>query len=957
MLYGRAEELAVVDRLLADARHGRSAAVVVRGEAGIGKSTLLDAAADRAVGMRVLRATGVEAESELPFAGLHLLLGPVIGGVDALPDRQAAALRGALGLDDGGDGRTDRFLVGLALLTLLADLAAERPLLCLVDDAHWLDSASTDAILFAARRLDADGVVLLLAARDRHAPDLPAHGLAELPLGRLDDAASAALLAAASAVLTGLGSADLTGLGSADLTGLGSADLTGLGSADLTGPGSAVLTGPASADLTGPGSAVLTGPARDRIVADAEGNPLALRVYLAAHRDGHQPGGVGDGQTRIRRTFSDRIADLPAATRAVLLLVAAEATDDLAVVLTATAEVGAALADLDPAERADLVRVTGGRVVFGHPLIRSAVYGGALSGERVAAHRALAAAHARVDHQDRRAWHLAAATLEPDDGVADLLERTARQARARGGCAAVAAAYERAAELSTRSADRVRRHALAAAAAADAGRNERAAELAALAAPHVSDPAVLARLAQVRAAVAREHGLLTTSHTLLADTAVAISAEAPDAAASMLFEAATAAWIADDRPALDDLAARLPALGVSPGAAGPPYLAATTGLAHLAAGELDRGLPPLRALLASLRGHGARLGLRERASIASWDLLATDPGTGHEIAAGLVGDCREEGAIGLLPLALMTLTRSRIITGGFRDALADGTEGVRIAQDTGQHHYVDRIRGLLAYLAAVRGDEEHCHSLAKSITRPNIVWSEYALGLLDLAHGRHESALGRLQAVLGRGSGHTMAALHSLPDHVEAAVGSGDAEQAKESLARLEVWADQDGPAWVRAVVLRCRALLATDDTAEALFAEAAAVHAADGRPFEQARTDLLRGEWLRRAGRRSAARGPLRAATDAFERLGATPWAARAHAELRATGETRPRPACDDLLGKLTPQERQVVGFAAGGLTNRDIGARLFLSPRTVGYHLSNAYGKLGVTSRGELAGLGITG
>ncbi|WP_344951194.1 ATP-binding protein, partial [Actinomadura miaoliensis] len=486
----------MIDRLLADVRLGRSGALVLRGEAGIGKSALLDyAAAAAGDGVRVLRGAGVEPEMELPFAGLHLLLRPALEGIGRLPAPQAEALRGALGLVPA-PGK-DLFLVGLAVLTLLADLAERCPLVCLVDDAHWLDHASAEALLFAARRLEAEGVALVFAARDDDRP-FPAPGVAELRLDGLDAAAAAELLAERAADLPPR--------------------------------------------------------VRDRILEDALGNPLALLELPAtlspAQRRGELPvRAVGLGEvtasSRLRQTFCDRVAALPGGTGALLLVAAADDTGRLDVVLEAAGRLGASLADIAPAETARLVRVTDGRLVFRHPLIRAAVYQNAPVTLRLATHRALAESlDGHADDADRRAWHLASAATGPDEDTAAALERCAEHARTRGGYAAVAAAYERAAQLTPARLDRGRRLVAAATAALDAGWWRRATELAEAAIPDLEDPPALARAAQVRAAVATAEGRPRAAHALLTEAAGMLTGRDDDTAAAMYSEATTAAWLA-----------------------------------------------------------------------------------------------------------------------------------------------------------------------------------------------------------------------------------------------------------------------------------------------------------------------------------------------------------------------------------------------------------------------------
>ncbi|MFD5702543.1 helix-turn-helix transcriptional regulator [Streptomyces lasiicapitis] len=927
MLQGRTRELTQLEaHLTRAAQQGESTALVLRGEAGIGKSALLTetAKAAEAQHFKVLRTTGMEAESELPFAALHLLLHRESDRIAALPAPQAAALRTALGLpgstsegegEAGNGGRnTDPFLTGLALLTLLAELAEHQPLLCVLDDAHWLDQPSAQALLFAARRLAAEGVILLFAVREPHAPRFPAPGLPELRLTGIDDTAAAHLLAEHAGDLPPY--------------------------------------------------------VHRHILTESRGNPLALRELPAAQREGHLTSHSGpytpppSSHSRVQQTFTDRIAALPEATRTLLLVAAAEGTGDLAATTTAAATLGATVADLEPAERRNLLALEAGRLTFRHPLIRAAAYRSAPLASRVAAHRALAEALPRVGGADRRAWQLAAASTAPDEYVAATLEETARHARARGGYAAEAAARERAAQLTPDGPARAGRLALAAVAAADAGQSEHAAALAQRAAPHLTDPALLARLARVRASVARERDEFDAAHKVLVDTASAIAERAPDRAALLLYEAMTAAWVAGHRPSIADVTGRVAALGLGTPPGSPPYLPAVDGLARLAAGDPGRALPPLRELFTYLRTEDHGLGLRERASIAAWFAPLGDLENGVALAAELERECREQGAIGPLPLVLLLRARARILLGRHGCALAGAADGVRIAEDSGQRHYAAQLSGVLAYLAALTGDETRVKELAGTIgpgqAPPGRVWSAAAQPLLDLTLGRHEAALRGYQDLAAGPAAHTTVALYCVPDHVEAAVRTGNADGVRELADRYADWAGHTGAPWARAIAARCRALLAEagsgDDAVHAAYEEALRLHTDDGRPFERARTRLLFGQWLRRAGRRSEARAPLRAALEAFETLEAPPWAERARAELRATGESRTRQSSGQLaLDRLTPQERQVVRLAAAGLTNRDIGAQLFLSPRTVGYHLYNAYPKLGVSSRGDLARHGL--
>ncbi|NJP92570.1 AAA family ATPase [Nonomuraea sp. FMUSA5-5] len=920
MLIGRIEEQAVIDRLLAAARAGKSGSLVLRGEAGIGKSALLDhAAAAAGEEMRVLRGAGFEPEMELPFAGLHLLLRGTVDAIDLLPATQARALRGALGLEPGFSG--DRFLVGLAVLTLLADLAERRPLLCLVDDAQWLDHASAEALLFAARRLEAEGVVLVFAAREDERA-FPTAGVPDL---------------------------HLTGLAPAD-----AAKLLAVNAANAAHAGD------------------LAPQARERLLREARGNPLALlelpalltQAQAADAAPIHAFGiDARPAPGRVHRAFRDRIARLPEAARTVLLVAAADDTGSLDVILTAARTLGADLAGLDTAEAAGLMHVGDGRVTFRHPLVRSAAYHLASFMRRLAAHRALAGTLAgRPGDVDRWAWHLASAATGPDEESAAALERSAEHARARGGHAAVAAACERAARLSPDPRERGRRLTLAAAAAAEAGLYERASELAHQAAADVADPQVLAYLARTRAMIAMAHGEPERAHALLAGTAEAVIGQAEDVAVTLFFDALTPAWIGSDYAALEKTATRVSTLPSTKTGPLRPMTRVLAGMGGLAGEEPPAGLAWLRDMIEGLRDRSEPAELRERAQLAIWDLVIGDDTKAHERAVAIERQCRNQGAIGLLPLALALVARSQMFLGLHREALASAEEGLRIARDTDQGYYAALLVGVLTYLAAIEGDEERCLKFAEQIADVHDAATGgmrcVSLNLLDLALGRPEMALRRAEAFGAFGpAARTVMIMHRMPDLVEAAVRAGCPRFAAAASERVQMWAAQTPSPWADAVALRCSALLAPDEDAERYYEQALHLHQRGGRPFERARTELLYGEWLRRLRRRADARHQLRSALDIFDRLGSRPWAERARAELRAAGErqTGDGRASEGVVDRLTPQELQIVRLAATGLSNREIAAQLFLSPRTIGYHLYKAYPKLGVASRAELARLDL--
>ena len=895
-VHGRDAELAALDDLLGQARNGTSGALVLRGDPGIGKTALLAQAAERASGFQVIRATGVEEESGLAFAGLHLLLRPALGRVAALPDVQAEALRGALGLAKSGP--PDRFLVGLAVLSLLAELAVDQPLLCMVDDAQWLDRASADALLFAARLLDAESVVLLFAARPGA---FPAAGVPELRLQGLSARAAAALLPAG-----------------------------------------------------------LPAGRRYRVLAEAAGNPLALlelpRVLTDAVREGPLP--LTD---RLRDAFETQLHSLNEPARTVLLVAAADGTGDLGPIVRAAATLGASLADLDQARAAGLVEVTASTLTFRHPLIRAAVQHAAPLALRRAAHQALAEALDAPGQADRRAWQQAAAAAGPDEEIAAELERVAGSAHDRGGDTSALSWYERAAELSSDPVAKTRRLTLAAEAATESGDLDQAMALAAqglrLVAPAAGpgktspgdgDPQTVARLWQVQATAAFLHGDPGTAHRRLMEASELIGAADQEQAATLLIEAVHAGWYTGERE-LAQSVAQLEGLDAGKRPLVRLLLRAVAPiLGQPADGPDPRGAFAEAQLAAA--GNPADLVL-----ISGLALILGNDRAGLQIGGELSRDVRATGRIGLLPAVLFYSGCVQAYSGRHDQARQTVAEGLRLARDTGQQRWTEALAEPLALLAAASGDRELCQRLAdEALGRSadpawNVPWAAAALGLLDLGLGRAEDALARLETLAeGRRFFH-IPPTRSTPDLVEAAVRLGRPEEATAPLALFETWSRNIAQPWATALVHRCRALLDGD---EHHFRQALNLYEQGDRPFDEARTRLLYGEWLRRDKRKADARIHLGIALQAFERLGAAPWADRAQAELTATG-TAGRPAGRGLAGNLTPQELQIVRLAAQGATNKDIAAQLILSPRTVGHHLYKAYPKLGVTSRAELADL----
>jgi DNA-binding CsgD family transcriptional regulator len=902
MLRGRCAEQERIDAVLAAARDGASAALVVRGEAGIGKTALLEYAAQRADGMRVVRGAGIESEAELPFAGLHLLLRPAADALDALPGPQRRAIASAFGLGEPGGG--DRFLVGAAVLSLLAHMAEVQPLLCLVDDAQWLDRPSAEALLFAARRLGREGVVVLFAAREHSGEFVPA-GVPEIRLAGLEPRSAGALLD----------------------------------------------------DL----GAALPADQREWLIAETHGNPLALRELppLIATRGPHV--GVMPLTSRVLDAFHHQVGALPPASRQMLLVAAADDTGDVPTLLRAAGTLALGAEDLQPAEARGLVSVTPGGLAFRHPLIRAAVYHGAPLVQRVATHAALA--EALADDSDRRAWHLALAATGADERVAADLEQSADRARARGGYGAAAATYERAAALSDDREAATRRLVLAAEAGAHGGRLEWARGVAERAARDAGDPVVLARLAAVRAGADFAQGELRRAHGLLSDAALRIAGDDPERAFWMLMQALHAAWAGPtDAELIGATVDRFDALGLDPDAP----LTAVAWLARWATahalGRDPAGFPALDSVLCRAREAGAAAGPRALLEMASRAFVAGCDEECVEIATVLVRQARERGTVYALPGGLGISTLAQVMLGRHREAWISGSEAMAIARDTGQPLWVSYAAGALTYLAAVEGDEDRCREHAElaaldgrapASAMSGAGWAQAGLALLDLGAGRVQGCLDRLQATAHGPGRHLASVVRSAPTQIEAAVRLGRPEDAAEPLALLARWAATLRRPWIDAVLARCRALTAPDAEAERQFERALALHATASRPFDQARTALLYGEWLRRAKRKSDARVQLSTALAVFEEIGSAPWAARARAELGASGVRTQQAAAAPVFGGLTPQELQIAQLAAQGLSNRDIAAQLILSPRTVAYHLYKAYPKLGISSRGELTTL----
>ncbi|WP_100445258.1 helix-turn-helix transcriptional regulator [Glycomyces xiaoerkulensis] len=908
MLHGRAAETAALESLLDDARASRGAALVVRGEAGIGKSSLIDSAADSAGDFNVLRCVGVESETTWSFAGLQALLHPLAGHLDALPEPQARTLRILLGLIEIPKGQarpgSDRFAVGLAVLGLLSEAADDRPVLCIVDDAHWLDRDSADVLLFTARRLAAERVAMVFVARDGYAPDFPAPGLDELNLGPLGE--------------------------------------------------------DASTDLLGKRMTGLSPSTRERILQAAQGNPLALLELPPVETDPRLaaafPGHRRSTTVRLKQTFTDRIERLPEATRTLLLLVAAEDSGDSGLILAAAEKLGSTLADLAPAEADDLIRHHQGRFEFGHPLIRNAAYRSAPSYRRLEAHRTLAESYAPEDH--RRYFHLAAAATGPDEQIAENLEVAAECAAGCGGHSVEYSIFERAASFSPEGSQKGRRLMRAAEAALTAGNGPKAAELAFQVGRFTGDRTVLGRAYTVAASVASWSGDGREAYRLWMEAADHFMAGRHEAAGYPLFRAVELAWQSGDFSRAEVAAEHAERLGLDHAPLVRDLAIASAGFNRSCSVTVAEGVDSLRRLIDVHLGFQSQNSLSNRAMMIWWHTMIGDMAAAERDAADLVRECREIGASGPLPRVLVLNGITEFHRGRWREAEALADRAVDISDELGQRIWPVRARAhVLAPIAALRGDETRARDIIERATDgapETSVSTDTALALLDFSSGRYGNALERYLAHLD--SQAPGDALTHVPVVVEAAVRAGRPERIGDAWSWFQTWAAATGkPHWA-AMVERCRGLLSDEADSGKHFERAADLHREDDPfPFETARTDLLLGEWLRRARRVNEAKARLRTAAEVFERLGAKPWADRVRRELRAAGDSGPIEAEPDLSERLTPQELQVVKLAAAGLSNREIGEQLYLSPRTAGYHLYKAYPKLGVASRNDLVKLGL--
>ena len=906
MFVGRERERARIDRLLQDARAGRSGALLLHGEAGIGKTALMRWAIGQATGMRVLRARGIETESDIPFAGLAELVTPLLERLDDIPDVQAHALRGALAL--GPATSHDRFTVPAGLLSLLAVAAEEQPVLVAIDDAQWLDEASLEAFLFAGRRLEAEGVAMLGSLRDGTAVagmDVP--WLERLAVGPLGAGESRELL---------------------------------------------------EAERLAPSVA-------DRLVSTAAGNPLALleipRLLSDGQRAGREPleEPLRPG-TGVERAFRHALDALDDDARRALLLAATAHTGRLEVIEPALRECGLALDHLGAAEAARLITVDEGEVDFRHPLLRSTAYHAASAAERRAAHAALAAAAAEASPE--RAWHMAAGAVAPDEEIAGALEAAALDARGRGAHATAARDFGRAAQLTPADEPRARRLLEAATDATRSGEADRAFALLGEAARLATDPLLAADIQRMAGHVEMRRGSPLAANELLVAEAERVRSRDPRRAAGMFLEASVAHMITGDMHALVATAERARALATSADPA--VELLATTVIAeaYLALGDVEQGGPLMSACEPYLL-EGDPLAIVEVVGMAAHSSIWIEKfDRAERILGHLIAAAREASAVSALIYPLAARSHLDFRLGRWAAARAGAAESVELAQDTGQLPLLAQGLAALAHIEAAGGQEDDCRRrvaeglplVARLQGDATGAYLTAALGLLELGLGRIPEAITALEQTQRTADrlGMQPALLMSTPDLVEAYARAGRRDEAIALIDVFEARGRKTGARWPQAATARLRALMAPDAEMRAQFEAALALHDDLPMPFERARTLLCFGERLRRARQRADAREPLKAALETFERLGARGWSERTRTELRATGEQQAR-RTETAAEQLTPHELQIAVLVAQGMTNREAASALFLSPKTIEYHLGQIYRKLDVRGRAQLARL----
>jgi DNA-binding CsgD family transcriptional regulator len=867
-------------------------------------------AVERAIDMTVLGAQGVESESEFAFSGLSEILRPLASELDRLPEVQADALRSVLAY---APANTGGLAVGAATLGALAAAAERGPVLVVVDDFQWLDAASTQALLFATRRLGAEGVAVLLAARaGEQTTDLLSARLPTLELGGLARAPAIALLARSTV-------------------------------------------------------RPIADSVAEQLVASTEGNPLALlelpSLLSDAQLAGAQPLGrpLPAGVT-IRRAFERRLHALPGSTQALLVVAAASHSGSFTSIVDAGQLLGLPAGVLEPAETAGVVQVDQGRVSFQHPLLRSVAYhlGGAARRRR--AHGALAAALRGEMTEEERTWHLAEATLTPDEGVALRLEQLAKMSGERGAYTAAASAFEQAARLSPRPGDRARRLLEAAGHAQFLGRLEHSLTLLDEARSCTEEAADLAEIQRLRAIVAIWTGSPAEATRLWLEAVGQIEGTDPERASLMLAESAMALTMTANVPQVVEAATLARAMSERAGGAVDVGVTATYGHALILAGRAAEAMPLLeRCERAFSESNGLSSVPTFTQSMGHARVWIEQYEQARRALDQAVAAARDASAAALLPFPLTCLAELELRTGKWIGAYANASEALQIAEGTGQVNAQCFSLAILATIEAGLGHEQRCREHARraldgasALGIDNIrIYVAHALGLLELGLGQPHLAVEQLAPAgrLSRGLGcQEPGVIWWAADLVEAHTRGGQLSDARRELRQLEQEAEQTGRVWAAASSARCRGLLADEDRFASHFEEALSAHAELHAPFEHARTELCYGERLRRARRLTEARTHLRAALDVFDRLDAGPWARQVRDELRAAEDHSPAKNRTGPARLLTAKELQVARTVAHGATNREAAAALFLSTRTIEFHLSNIYRKLGLRSRSEL-------
>jgi DNA-binding CsgD family transcriptional regulator len=902
-------------RRLALARRGKGGAVLLSGEPGLGKTVLIRQVCASARGFQVLRAAGAESEARLGFSVLADICRPLLGLLEQIPGPQAAALQGALAL--GPAVMADRFAGFAGVLSLLAAAAEHQPLLVWVDDAHWVDAESAGALAFCARRLYAEPVLLVLAARADEPLPFPIDAFEPLALGGLDASASATLLAAA-----------------------------------------------VGRDVDG--------RVAERLQAATGGNALALieiggllsDAQLVGRSALEEPLPVG---ATVERLFWRQVARQPAAVQKALLLAAASDTGSATEITRALPAIGLATGDLERAETAGLVRIAGGRVEFKHPLVRAVAYRAAAAHDRRTAHRALAGTVTGPDAPLRRAWHHASGTTREDESIAQELEQAAAQMAARTGFSAAASALERAAALSDTADTRARRLLAAANAAYLAGMPGRARDALRVAIQHTDDPLLRADCTHLHANVEVYAGNVLTAHRMLVDAAERVAPHDRAREAQFLTDAVVPLFNAGEVRLAHQAAERAYERAKHIGGETEVLARKVMAMTMILGGQGPAGYP---LMLEGLELEAQQPASVQRLLVAHWGVMnavmVEDYERARAVHAALLERLRATSALTPLPYTLSVLSELEFRTGNWAAALAAASEAVSIASETGQRGTAAYALVTLARAEAATGGEhdarEHAGQALKAAVQAGTgsipTYARAALGLLELGLSRPDRAREQLaplpELTLRQGLGEPGVVCWQ-PDWIEANIRLGDLYAAEQALARLEREATRVNRTWALAATARYRGLLAPGHDFGQHFAHALALHQLTPTPFERARTQLCLGERLRRAGERRRARHELDQALRTFRRLGAQSWAAQAESELAATGATH-SPAAQAHLARLpqqllTAQELQVAIVVGEGKTNKEAAAALFLSPKTIEFHLAHIYRKLGIHTRTQLS------